>query len=85
VQTGLGCSGASIPDDLGLGSDRNSSPGNHIAELGERARRCAPAMRPCPRPERAIELAFFSGLTQKEISEKLEEPIGTIKARIRRA
>ncbi len=42
-----------------------------LAQLGESQRE-------------AIDLAFFAGLTQTQISERLGTPLGTIKARIRR-
>jgi len=32
----------------------------------------------------AVDLAFFGGMTQSEISSKLGAPLGTVKARIRR-
>jgi RNA polymerase sigma-70 factor (ECF subfamily) len=51
----------------------------------ERATEVRSALETLPKDQRqAIELAFFVGLSHPEIAEALEEPLGTIKARIRR-
>lgn len=75
----------SMPEDLGYGGDTAGSSGDESAALSDDARMVREAVAALPaEQQRALELAFFGGLTQEEIAHKLREPLGTIKARIRR-
>lgn len=57
-------------------------------EAAERRDRCQAVrdavIRLTPAQREAIEMAYFRGMTQKDIARQLKKPIGTVKARIRR-
>ncbi len=81
-------------DKGSVAADPDVVPGFGAPEAGsesrvahaERARRVADALASRSPPQRqAIELAYYEGLSHSEIAERLNEPLGTIKTRVRLA
>lgn len=66
----------------GVGPGTDSAGSLWLREKAGAVRTALTAL--APDQQKAIELAFCSGLTQQEIAARLNEPLGTIKARIRR-
>jgi RNA polymerase sigma-70 factor, ECF subfamily len=57
---------------------------SHSVDHAERQAQVQRALQSLPPPQRqAIELVFFEGLSQAEIAERLQEPLGTVKTRVR--
>jgi RNA polymerase sigma-70 factor (ECF subfamily) len=74
--------------DAAAGTDGDGgepdAPASDRAEDDERRWVVKLALEGLSAPQRqAIELAFFEGLSQSEIAERLNEPLGTVKTRVR--
>ncbi len=76
-----------VPSDESIFANE-PAVGDPLSELNtnERAERVALAMQDLPPEQRLVlELAYFEGLSQTEIAERLDQPLGTIKTRARLA
>lgn len=76
---------ATVPEDLAPSHQAQPADSAHTLGQQENAllvRQAVATLDPDQRS--AVELAFFGGLTQPEIAHRLNAPLGTVKARIRR-
>ena len=71
-------------DDISLVGDSNTADPEESAELTSQREYIRGAVAQLPAEQKqALILAYFSGYTHQQISELLEQPLGTVKTRIR--
>jgi RNA polymerase sigma-70 factor (ECF subfamily) len=76
---------SSSEEELAAAEDTTIGPGERLVQsFRDQEVRAAVASLP-PDQRVALSLAFFKGMTHKEIAEALGEPLGTVKTRIRDA
>src|SRR5262249_61344367 len=77
-------SAAADRPDASPGMSRWRPDAGNAVDDAERRTQVLAALELLSPPQRqAIELAYFEGLSQSEIAERLQEPLGTIKTRVR--
>ena len=69
------------PDDV----DHRQAVDTDTADLVERLLVADAMATLAPRPREVLDLAFYGGLSQREIAERLQLPLGTVKSDMRRA
>ncbi len=73
------------PSDLAFAEDAAPTAAREQADANDDAQMVRAALARLPSDQKqAVELAFFGGLTQDQIAARIQAPLGTVKARIRR-
>jgi len=73
-------------DDVAFHGESSEQDPQQFAELSTRRERVHAALAKLPKEQKqALLLAYFGGYTQHQIAEKLKQPLGTIKTRLRLA
>jgi RNA polymerase sigma-70 factor (ECF subfamily) len=68
---------------LDTAADSDPDPGEQVWMREESAVVRAALSQIAPNQREVIELAYFGGLTQSQIAERLQQPLGTVKTRVR--